>query len=86
MLYLGLDVHSKWMTVRGFDPKTGELVEIERLPNDIDSLDEYFENLEGPIYGAMESGTNSWAVFRILETHFEKLVVVDPATVWGKDI
>lgn len=84
MLYLGLDVHSKWMCVRGFDPETGEEFEIKKLACDMDSLDEYFSSLDGPIYGAMESGTNSWAVYRILETHFEKLVVVDPATVWGK--
>lgn len=86
MLYLGLDVHSKWMTVEGFDPVTGELVETKRLPNDVDSLDQYFSELEGPLYGAMESGTNSWAVYRILEAHFEQLYVVDPATVWGRDI
>jgi transposase len=84
MLYLGLDVHSKWMTVRGLNPETGEEVEIKRLPNDIDSLDQYFSDLEGPIFGAMESGTNSWAVYRILECYFEKLFVVDPATVWGR--
>jgi transposase len=86
MLYLGLDVHSKWMTVRGLDPETGEEVQINKLPNDIDSLEQYFSNLQGPLFGAMESGTNSWAVFRILEPHFEKLIVVDPATVWGRDI
>lgn len=86
MLYLGLDVHSKWMTVKGFDPKSGEWMEIEKLPNDIDSLDQYFSDLEGPLYGAMESGTNSWAVYRMLEPHFEQLIVVDPATVWGKEI
>ena len=84
MLYLGLDVHSKWMTVKGLDPDTGEMVEIRKVLNDIDSLDQCFENLEGPLYGAMESGTNSWAVYRILEPHFAKLIVVDPATVWGK--
>lgn len=84
MLYLGLDVHSKWMTVKGLDPDTGEVVEIRKVLNDIDSLDQCFKNLEGPLYGAMESGTNSWAVYRILEPHFEKLIVVDPATVWGR--
>jgi transposase len=84
MLYLGLDVHSKWMCVRGFNPETGEEVEIKKLPNDIDSHDLAFSSLKQPLYGAMESGTNSWAVYRILEKHFEKLIVVDPATVWGK--
>jgi len=85
MLYLGLDVHSKWMTVKGFDPETGEEIEVKKLPNDMDSLDAYFASLDGPLFGAMESGTNSWAVFRILEEHFEQIIVVDPATVWGKE-
>ena len=86
MLYLGLDVHSKWMTIRGFDPATGEVVEVKRQANDEESLAECFGDLPGPLYGVMESGTNSWAVYRILEWYFEKLIVVDPATVWGKQV
>jgi len=86
MLYLGLDVHSKWMTIRGFDPATGEVVEVKRQPNDEESLAKCFGSLPGPLYGVMESGTNSWAVYRILEGYFEKLIVVDPATVWGKQV
>ncbi|MDM7913094.1 MAG: IS110 family transposase [Methanotrichaceae archaeon] len=86
MLYLGLDVHSKWMVIKGFDPDTAEEVEIERQPNDEESLAKTFESLPGPLYGAMESGTNSWAVYRMLEPYFEKLVVVDPATVWGREL
>jgi transposase len=74
------------MTVSGVNVGTGEIVEVKKLPNDIDSLNQFFEALEGPIYGAMESGTNSWAVYRILEPHFEKLIIVDPATVWGRDV
>ena len=62
MLYLGHDVHSKWMTVKGFNPETGEEVEIVKLPNDEQSLQEAFADLPGPLFGAMESGTNSWAV------------------------
>lgn len=85
MLYLGLDVHSKWMTIKGFNPATGELVEINRQPNDEVSLRDAFGSLQGPLYGAMESGTNSWAVYRTLEPHFERLIVVDPATVWGRE-
>jgi transposase len=72
------------MTVRGFDPESGEVFEIKRQPNDEKSLRETFSSLAGPVYGAMESGTNSWAVFRILEPYFERLIVVDPATVWGR--
>ncbi len=86
MLYLGLDVHSKWMMVRGFNPETGELIEIKKVPNSLESFEEVFEDLEGPLYGVMESGTNSWAVYRMLEPYFEKLTVVDPATVWGRTL
>lgn len=85
MLYLGHDVHSKWMTVKGFDPETGEAVEIAKLANDRESLQEAFANLPGPLYGALESGTNSWAVYRILKPYFEQLIVVDPASVWGRE-
>lgn len=84
MLYIGLDVHSKWMTIKGFDPESGELLEIKKQPNDAESLRETFRGFAGPLHGVMESGTNSWAVYRILEPYFEKLIVVDPATVWGK--
>lgn len=86
MLYLGLDVHSKWMMVKGFNPDTGELVEIKKVSNDLESLEDVFGELEGPLYGVMEAGTNSWAVYRMLESYFEKLIVVDPATVWGREI
>jgi transposase len=86
MLYLGLDVHSKWMEIGGLDVTTGESVVISRQANDEESLAEVFGNLPGPLYGVMESGTNSWAVYRILEPYFERLIVVDPATVWGGDV
>jgi transposase len=86
MLYLGLDVHSKWMTVRGIDVESGEEVDVKRLPNDQVSLEQFFSDLPGPIFGAMESGTNSWSVYRMLKPLFEELIVVDPATVWGKDV
>ena len=39
MLYIGLDVHSKWMTVTGFDPDTGEVIMHDRVPNDRESLE-----------------------------------------------
>lgn len=86
MLYLGNDVHSKWMTVEGFDPETGEPVEIKRVGNDEESLRRTFSSLPGPLYGVMESGTNSWAVYRILKPYFEQLIVVDPASVWGREV
>ena len=86
MLYLGLDVHSKWMMVKGFNPQTGEWMEIKKVTNDVESFEEAFEGLDGPLHGVMESGTNSWAVYRMLEPYFERLMVVDPATVWGRTL
>ncbi|MDO9535624.1 MAG: IS110 family transposase [Bacillota bacterium] len=86
MLYIGLDVHCKWMTIKGFNPDDGTLVEIMRQSNDEQSLREFFSRFTEPLHGVMESGTNSWAVYRTLKPYFEKLIVVDPATVWGKDI
>lgn len=86
MLYIGLDVHSKWMTVKGLDPETSEMIEMNKVSNDEQSLRETFGSLVEPLHGVMESGTNSWAVYRILEPYFERLIVVDPATVWGKDV
>ena len=84
MLYLGLDVHSKWMTIKGMDPETGEIICLDRVGCDRESIASAFSGLNGPLFGAMETGANSWAVYRILEPYFEKLLVVDPATVWGK--
>jgi transposase len=86
MLYLGLDAHSKWTAARGFNPETGEEIEFKKIRNDLESFEEAFSDLEGPVYAVMESGTNSWAIYRMIEAYFEKLIVVDPATVWGRDI
>jgi len=85
MLYIGLDVHSKSTTAKWLDGITGA-TQTEKVPNDIDSLSKFFNGLEGPLFGAMESGTNSWRIYRNIESHFAELVVVDPATVWGKTI
>jgi transposase len=86
MLYIGLDVHSKWMTIKGFNPDDGSFVEILRQSNEEQSLRVAFGKFSEPLHGVMESGTNSWAVYRTLKPYFERLIVVDPATVWGKDI
>ena len=42
MLYIGLDVHSKWMTMMGFDPETGEIISRERVPNEFEALQATF--------------------------------------------
>ena len=86
MLYLGLDVHSKWMTIKGVDPETGEVISLDRVGCDRDTIASAFSGMNGPLFGAMETGANSWAVYRILKPYFEKLLVVDPATVWGKEV
>jgi transposase len=84
MLYLGLDVHGKWTTMVGFDPKTGETVRLERVGNEPEALAEALRGLPGPLYGVVEAGTNSWAMYRMLEPLFERLVVAHPADLWDR--
>jgi len=84
MLYIGLDVHSKCTTVAGFDPKTGEMLRIDKMSNDRESVKEALGALKGPLYGVMESGTNSWAMYRELLPYFEGLVVAEPAKLWNR--
>ncbi len=55
MLYIGLDVHSKWSTVMGVNAETGEVVQRDRVPNG--ELRETLTALPGPLHGVMETGT-----------------------------
>lgn len=84
-LYLGQDIHSKWSTISGVDSETGNVVAFDHIGNDIDSLTEVFSKMNGPIYGAMEGGTNAWAMYRRLLPFFEKLIVVDPK-IWTREL
>lgn len=84
MLYIGLDVHSKWMTIAGLDPATGERLRWDQVANDCASVVELFGKLKGPLHGVMESGTNSWAMYRELLPFFERLVVADPVSLWDR--
>jgi transposase len=84
MFYLGLDVHGKWTTMVGFDPQTGEVVRLERVPNEGEALATALGGLAGPLHGVMEAGTNSWSVYRSLRPLFEALVVADPAHLWNR--
>ena len=84
MLYLGLDVHSKWTTIKGFDPETGEVVEHRQVSNEPEAMEAVLRNLPGPLHGALESGTNSWAMYRQLRPFFERLVIADPAQIWDR--
>jgi transposase len=85
MLYIGMDVHSKWSCIRGFNPETGETINHPRVPNNLEALREVFDSLDGPFYGAMEIGTNAWAMYWTLLEFFEKLIVVDALETWGKE-
>lgn len=84
MLYIGLDVHCKWITVAGFNPETSEIIEYDRVANDPETLRELFGQLQGPLHGVMESGINSWAIYRDLVPLFETLTVAEPAKLWDR--
>jgi transposase len=84
MLYLGLDVHAKWTTMVGFDPHTGEVVKLERIPNEGEAMRAAVGTLAGPLHGVMEAGTNSWAMYRELRPLFHELTVADPAKLWNR--
>ena len=84
-LYLGLDIHSKWSTISGFDSETGNIVTNDRIGNDTESLTKFFSNLDGPIHGVMEAGTNAWAMYRRMQPFFETLTVVDPK-IWSQEL
>jgi len=84
MLYIGLDVHAKWTTMVGLDPHTGEVVKLERIPNEGAALPAAVGALAGPLHGVMEAGTNSWAMYRELRPLFHELTVADPAKLWNR--
>jgi len=84
MLYLGLDVHSKWTTLRGFDSESGEVLERERISNEPEAMAAALSELPGPLYGVMETGTNAWAMYRELEPFFARLVIADPSQLWDR--
>ena len=84
MFYLGLDVHSKWTTMVGLDPETGEVVKLERIPKEGAALRAAVGTLAGPLHGVMEAGTNSWAMYRELRLRFHELTVADPAKLWNR--
>jgi transposase len=84
MLYVGLDVHSQWTTLRGFDPETGEIVERARISNEPEVMAAVLGELSGPLHGVMETGTNAWSMYRALEPYFARLVIADPAQLWDR--
>jgi transposase len=84
MFYLGLDVHGKWSTIKGFDPHTGEVLELTRVPNEPEPMHAALGALEGPLHGVMEAGTNSWAMYRQLRPLFAGLTMAHPADLWDR--
>jgi transposase len=84
MLYLGLDVHSKWFTLAGFDKATGELYYQKKTANTPDAIRALFATLPGPRVGAMETGTNAVAMHRVLAPYFTDLIIVSPGQTWDR--
>jgi len=82
MLYLGLDVHSKWSTVMGLNPETGEVIQRDRVANG--ELGETLAALPGPLCGVMETGTQAWTLYRQLRSRFAELYVVDASQMWDR--
>lgn len=68
----------------GFDPQTGETVRLERVSNEPQAMEAALRALPGPLFGVMEAGTNSWAIYRQLEPLFERLAVAHPADLWDR--
>lgn len=84
MLYLGLDVHSKWFTLAGFVKETGECLKIAKVLNDPTAIAETFATLPTPRAGALESGTHAVAMHRLLQPYFDRLIIVAPNQVWDR--
>ncbi|MHB0937518.1 MAG: IS110 family RNA-guided transposase [Armatimonadota bacterium] len=84
MLYLGLDVHSKWFTLNGFDKTTGECFYLKRVANEPGAIREAFAALPAPRRGALEAGTNALALHRVLAPYFEELLIVAPNKMWDR--
>lgn len=84
MLYLGLDVHSKWFTLAGFDKETGEMFRYKKTANTPDAIQALFASLPTPRFGAMETGTNALAMHRVLSPYFSQLQIIAPNQAWDR--
>lgn len=84
MLYLGLDVHSKWFTLAGFDKETGEMFSHTKTANTPDAIRTLFAGLPESKVGAMETGTNALAMHRMLAPYFSQLQIIAPNQVWDR--
>lgn len=84
MLYLGIDMHSKWFTLAGFDKETGEVFNVKKTSNSPEAIQAVFATLPAGRRGAMEAGTNAVAMYRRLAPYFEQLCIVAPHKVWDR--
>jgi len=85
MLYIGMDGHSKWTRIEGFDPDTGEIISCAKVANEREALAAVFAQWEGPIHAVMEIGTNAWAMYWTLLEFVDELMVVDTLATWGTE-
>ena len=81
MMWIGLDVHKSFTSVGGFDPATGEVMDLGRVRTERDELIEALEQLPEPKGVVLEAGRSSWAVAGWLEAYAQQVWVVDPAEV-----
>jgi transposase len=84
MLYLGIDPHCKWFAMDGFEKTTGECFRQKRVANEAEAIREAFADLPMPRSGVLEAGTNALALYRLLTTYFEELIIVAPNKVWDR--
>ena len=84
MLYLGIDLHSKWFTLAGFDKATGEMYYTKKTANTPEAVATLFATLPEPRMGAMETGTNAVAMHRVLAPYFTALSLVSPQKMWDR--
>lgn len=84
MLYLGIDLHSKWFTLAGFDKETGELYRQKKTANTPEAIQALFATLPMPRQGVMETGTNAVVMHRLLAPYFTELLIVAPNKVWDR--
>lgn len=79
MLYIGMDVHSKWTTVVTVDPETGAVERYDKVINE--QLVELVQALPGEKRVALEAGRNSFAIYDRLQGVADQVLVVDPTLV-----
>jgi transposase len=81
MMYVGLDAHKSFTSMGSFDPATGELQDLGRVPTEPEQLGKALAALPDPNIVVLEAGRNSWWLAAQLEPHADQVWVVDPKAV-----